>query len=128
MAMLGNSNQIIACGELDKKGVRDLLYNSDCLVLASRNEAQPLVLLEAMCTGIPVISTDCIPQSIKKLSGCTVTEIDDVAQLSEAMLKRCSDDNISSKMISSEVVNMVSQEAVGLKLEQVFKNIISSHG
>lgn len=31
-------------------------------------------------------------------------------------------------MISSEVVNMVSQEAVGLKLEQVFKNIISSHG
>lgn len=128
MAMLGNSNQIIACGELDKKGVRDLLYNSDCLVLASRSEAQPLVLLEAMCTGIPVISTDCIPQSIKKLSGCTVTKIDDAVQLSEAMLKRCSDDNINSKMISSEVVNMVSQEAVGLKLEQVFKNIISSHG
>ena len=57
-----------------------------------------------------------------------MTKIDDAVQLSEAMLKRCSDDNISSKMISSEVVNMVSQEAVGLKLEQVFKNIISSHG
>lgn len=124
----GNSNRIIVCGELDKKGVRDLLYSSDCLVLASRSEAQPLVLLEAMCTGIPVISTDCIPQSIKKLSGCTVTRIDDVVQLSDAMLKCCSDNTSNSKMISSEVVNMVSQKAVGLKLEQVFKNIISEHG
>ena len=38
------SDGVIAHGLLDKEAVRELLYQSDALVLASRSEVQPLVL------------------------------------------------------------------------------------
>lgn len=53
--------QVIVHGDLDRDHVRSLLYHSDALVLASRAEVQPLVILEALSTGIPVVSTDAVP-------------------------------------------------------------------
>ena len=50
-------------GHLGRQNVRELLWKSDALVLPSRSEAQPLVVLEALATGIPVVTTDCIPRS-----------------------------------------------------------------
>ena len=52
-------------GQLDKERIRRLLYNSDALVLATRSESQGLVLLEALSTGIPAISTEAIPKSVR---------------------------------------------------------------
>lgn len=42
----------------DRDRVTDLLGNADCLILPSWNEGQPLVILEAMSLGIPIIATD----------------------------------------------------------------------
>ena len=53
--------QVIVHGDLARDHVRSLLYHSDALVLASRAEVQPLVILEALSTGIPVVSTDAVP-------------------------------------------------------------------
>ncbi len=121
-----HSDAIHVCGELNKTGVRNLLYESDCLVLASRSESQSLVLLEAMSTGIHVISTDCIPRSVKSLSGCTTVEIDNVVQLADAMFMKVQKHEGTSRSISSEVASLASPMAVGMKLEQLFKNIILS--
>ena len=40
------------------KPVREFLHNIDCLVLLSKSECMPRVVLEAMTCGIPVISTN----------------------------------------------------------------------
>lgn len=56
-ALFANSEHIYFHGELDKEGVRTLLYQCDALVLASRSEAQVLVIMEAVCTGIPAVTT-----------------------------------------------------------------------
>ena len=72
-------------GHLDKYGVRDLLWQSDALVLPSRSEAQPLVILEALATGIPVVSTECVPASLRIPDACLIALIGDASMLAEKM-------------------------------------------
>lgn len=138
---LSCADKITIHGELDKYGVRDLLYNSDCLVLASRSESQGLVLLEAMSTGIRTISTECIPKSIRIPYGCSIVPIDDIPQMTAAMgniitmLKNSSKSSASSGIpadapfdgahLSKKVVALASPESVGKKLESLFQDIIT---
>ncbi len=111
-------------GLVDKSGVRNILYESDCLVLASRSEAQPLVLLEAMSTGIPVISTEVVPKN-QRLVGCLIVPIDDAHALYEKMCEVS--DNYTSfdgDKISAEVGLQVSPQAVGKRLTELFQELL----
>ena len=72
-------------GHLDKKGVRDLLWRCDALVLPSRSEAQPLVNLEALATGIPAVNTECIPLSARISQACRFAPVGDARMLAEKM-------------------------------------------
>ena len=119
------SGGMTSLGLLNKAQIRDLLYESDALVLASRSEVQPLVLLEAMSTGIPVIATTCIPQNLRIDGGCTIVPIDDVEALSAAMkqvMEKPFNDGLS---ISEQVKAMASPQAVGEKLESLFCSLLS---
>ena len=111
-------------GLLDRQAVRNLLYQSDALVLASRSEVQPLVLLEAMSTGIPVIATECIPQNLRIEGGCTIVPTDDVGALADAM-KLVMEKSVDGKQISEKVKAMASPQVVGQKLSNLFSQIIS---
>jgi len=42
----------------NRQNVAELLSNSDCIILSSWNEGQPLAVLEAMSLGIPIIATN----------------------------------------------------------------------
>ena len=116
--------QIITHGQIDREGVRTLLYQSDALVLASRSEVQPLVLLEAMSTGIPVIGTECTPQNQRIAGGCTVVPIDDVEALAAAMQHVAQERNTDGKAISDAVKRMASPKVVGQQLVNLFNGII----
>ena len=120
------SDGVVSHGLMDKEAVRSLLYQSDALVLASRSEVQPLVLLEAMSTGIPVVATECIPQSLRIEPGCTIVPVDDVQALSEAMrtVSRC--DTFDGKTVSEKVRQMASPEVIGQKLVALFSDILAS--
>ena len=72
-------------GNLDKQGVRELLYHSDALVLASRSESQGLVILEAISTGIPVVTTDIIPQNALVEGACLIAKAGDSSSLRHQM-------------------------------------------
>ena len=107
-------------GRIDKGNVRVVLYNSDCLVLASRSEVQPLVLLEAMSTGIPVISTECIPQSLRIEGGCSIVPIDDAEVLAQAMIEMTKK-TIDGKALSSSVEAIASPRVIGKQIEAVLR-------
>lgn len=55
----GLKNTILR-GRLDRKGVMDFYETCDALIMPSLYEAQPLVLLEAMAAGVPIIGTSVI--------------------------------------------------------------------
>ena len=120
------SDGIFSHGLLDKKAVRALLYQSDALVLASRSEVQPLVLLEAMSTGIPIIATECIPQSLRIEGGCTIVPVDDVKALTEAMKSMVQQSAFDGKAVSEKVRQMASPEVIGRRLSALFTDLLAS--
>mgnify|MGYP003295404211 CR=1 FL=1 len=105
-------------GHLEKHHVRELLYSSDALVLPSRSEAQPLVLLEAMATGIPVVSTECVPRSERIAGACLIAETGNAESLRMQMNAVRS---ITPSPVFSEAVRLLaSPHDVALKIEALF--------
>ena len=117
---------VITRGWIGKSKVRDLLYQSDALVLASRSEVQPLVLLEAMSTGIPVISTECIPQNLRIEGGSTIVPIADTEALSVAMKQAMEKEEFDGRKVSESVRQTASLNVVGQKLSDLFTDILAS--
>ena len=113
-------------GLISRDAVRDLLYQSDALVLASRSEVQPLVLLEAMSTGIPVIATTCVPQSLRLQDGCRIVAVDDVDDLSAAM-EDVMTQTVDGRQLSQQVREMASPEVIGRQLVSLFEGLIASN-
>ena len=74
-------------GTLDAEGMRRLYYQSDALVLATRNESQGLVIAEAMSTGIPAISTQGVPKSMQLDAGFRYVPVGDAEALMVEMQK-----------------------------------------
>lgn len=114
----GSNPSVIIHGNLGKDGVRDLLYHCDALVLASRSEVQPLVLLEAMATGIPVVSTEVTPQSERISNACFIAKIGHANSLREQMIKCMS--IAPSQAFSDAVTKIASPEKIARKIEKVF--------
>ena len=128
MASLVPSGGIEALGKIGRQQVRDMLYRSDCMVLASRSEAQPLSLLEAMSTGLPVIATTCVPQSLRLEKACLVVPIDDVSALADVMMKMCSETFTDGEETSRQVAQMASPSAVGKRLSEILVEAAQQEG
>lgn len=116
-------DSITSHGNLDRTQVRELLYSSDVFVLASRSEVQPLSILEAMSTGIPVVSTECVPRSLRIDNGCFIAPIDNAAKLCKLMSRLVDGNGTDGRRISCEVEKLASKEAVGKKIETEFIRI-----
>ncbi len=84
-ALFADVPNVFFHGALDKAGVRDLLYRSDALVLASRSEAQGLVIMEAISTGIPVVTTNIIPRNALLEGACLTAVVGDAVSLRQQM-------------------------------------------
>ena len=126
-ALVGQTDGVVLHGYCDKYGVREVLYQCDGMVLATRSETQGLVLLEAQSTGIPVVSTTAIPKSVRMPVGAVYVPTDDVQALTDAMLQMMREERVSAKMLHEQVEAMASPEVVGKKLEHILKEVIS-HG
>ena len=112
-------DSITCLGFLSKKQIRQMLYESDALVLATRGESQGLVLLEAMSTGIPVISTEAIPRSVRMKKGSFFVPVDDVKALETMMKKVMRMSEINGKEIALQVSRSVAPGTIACQIEQV---------
>ena len=120
------AQQVSCLDELDKEGVRSCLYESDALVLATRGESQGLVLLEALSTGIPVISTEAIPMSVRPSEGAVFVPVNDAETLMKAMLAMMEKDSVKPQELSEMVARMASPATIGRKLESVLAAVVGN--
>ena len=110
------------CGNLDKQAVRELLYQSDALVLATRDETQGLVLLEAMSTGIPVVTTEAVPQNVRIDKGCFIAPIDDAEAIADKMCEVMQLTDGEGELFSKIVAEKVSPQVIAAQLETVLRD------
>jgi len=80
-------NKIVFCGFLSQTEVRDELWNADAFVLASRAESQSIATIEALCTGLPIVCTEVVPEEVAiPTAGYCGVSVDNPQALADAML------------------------------------------
>ena len=120
VAQLSASSRVVLHGRMEKIAIRELLDQCDALVLASRSEVQPLCVLEAMSTGIPVVATEIVPECERIDGGCLIVPVDDVAALSDAMDRMMDMDFLDGEELSRKVSLIASPANVASQLEALF--------
>ncbi len=80
---LGVADWVTFTGHLENP--MPLLVECDCFVMSSRYEGQPMVILEALCLGLPVVSTrfDAVESALPRGVGLVVDQDD--AALADGM-------------------------------------------
>ncbi len=123
LATYGLGDIVELLGKVDKHGVRDILYRSDCFLFATRSEVQPLVVLEAMSTGMPVVTTEAVPKSERIDGGCFVAAVDDVEGLKDGLRRVYDMGSFDGASLSAAVAALASPKVVGKELSGLFGSL-----
>jgi glycosyltransferase involved in cell wall biosynthesis len=117
----GVGDKVICHGQIDANDMRELYHQSDAMVLATRGETQGLVIAEAMSTGIPTISTEGIPASMRLDSGYSYVPVDDAKALANEMLKAIKNPITESdgRALSQMIAERFSPNVIGAKIAEV---------
>lgn len=86
-----------------REDIPELLSAASCLVLPSLSEGLPLVVLEAMAAGIPVIATAVggVPELINNEVNGLLVDVGEVKQLSDAIVRLAMDDHLQRRLSAS---------------------------
>lgn len=115
-------------GEISYREVALEMQKAHALVLFSRYENSPCSIIEALCCGLPVISTNVggIPELIDETNGILVESNDkDALRTAFAKMK----DNYGQydrKKISQVAISRFSYNVIGKKLDAIYEALIPS--
>lgn len=119
--------QISLYGRASREEVRTLLQNSDAFVLSSKYETFGVVIIEAMACGLPVLATKCGgPESIIDSDKVGLLSEIDEERFSEKLLEMYHKRNdFDSSLIRKHVESNFSEEAVSVKLKEVYEKVLN---
>ncbi len=122
-----DTSQIEVFGEKTSTEIAALMKRSNCFVLSSHIENQPCVILEALCSGLTIISTNVggIKEEVNETNG-VLTEPHNTEELYEAMKKMMhSYSYYNLDEIARKARESYSNEAVGKQLSDIYLNVLS---
>ncbi|WP_442794955.1 glycosyltransferase [Pelobium manganitolerans] len=106
--------------------VAELMRSADAFVLNSDYEHMPCVILEALCCGLPVISTKVggVAEVINNENGILINKRSPV-ELQNAMLQMVRNPTFYNKaMISSQAIENFSYTTIGKKTADLYKELL----
>lgn len=100
---LGIASRIRWHGYASRDRVRALLAEAEVLVLPSRSENFPLVILEALHAGLPIVATTAggIPEAVRDGKEALLVEPDDVGALAGALRRVVLDEQLRRKLAAA---------------------------
>lgn len=109
-------------GLLQGQALADELASGDFLVLSSNYENMPVVILEALACGLPVVSTNVggIKEMIDNECGILVPA-KDTERLADAMQTMIENHDYDANSLRNKVLRKYSYEAVGQFLDNIYK-------
>jgi glycosyltransferase involved in cell wall biosynthesis len=100
IADAGCEDQVKVLGYLEGPARDEVLQTADCLVLPSYAEGLPMVVLEAMACGLPVIATriGAVPEAVREGQEGFLIDVGDVEALADRMLRIAEDADLRKRM------------------------------
>ncbi len=107
-------------------GIADTMRSAHCLVMFSHFENQPCTILEALCSGLPVLSSDVggIPEVLDETNGILIpAEAEDlfIAGLIDMMESYRSFDLTE---ITIQASKLYSYQAVAKRIDEIYINVL----
>jgi len=126
---IGMSDRIFLPGRIEN--VPDTIKNAGIFVLSSDTEGSPNALIEALCLGLPVISTDCpcggpadlIEDGVNGL----LIPVGDTAKMQDSLQKLISDFQLREKMSEQAIRtrDIYNPERVCSEWRELFKKLVN---
>ncbi|MGD2073053.1 MAG: glycosyltransferase, partial [Candidatus Thorarchaeota archaeon] len=113
-----------------KSNMKEIMCSADVFVLNSTLEGMPLVLLEAMSCGLPVVTTPAggIPELVRPRVDGIVTKGFEQEEYAKAILEILNDDDLRLKLANAgrkRVEDQFSADKIVPKYEKLFENILA---
>lgn len=127
-AQLNLEDCVAFVGQIPNEKVPQYMAAADILVLPSLSEGFPVVILEAMASGLPIVTTRVtgLPEIIRDGENGLLVEPRNPPQIAEKVLLLFRDDALKEKISrnNKEEAKKYSWEAVVQKLEEIYRNYL----
>lgn len=125
---LGVGDTVVTHGWLSEQAAADLLDRSHILVLPSRNEGQPMAVLEAMARGMCVVASGAggLPEMVGGGCGLIVAP-DEVDSIAAALKKAIDDTDLRVRLGSAardRCANTFDVEAVARQIDSLYRQVV----
>ncbi len=126
---LGIADLVAFHGLQPKERIAELMRESSFFVLPSLCENQPVVLIESMTSGLPVVATDVggVPEIVDDAFGMLVppADSDALGEAIEQMLEHHAD--YPSEALAAAARERFSHEVIGARWTEVYDDAIAAH-
>jgi glycosyltransferase involved in cell wall biosynthesis len=118
---------IFFTGVISYEEVAEQFRKADALIMFSRYENLPCVILEALCSGLPVITTDVggIREVINEKNGILIPAENENELLAAAEYLLENLEKYNKESIASSAQKIFNYEIVGKQFDEVYKTVIS---
>lgn len=123
--LLLTGNQVIFKDEMPYSGVAKEMQQSSAFILFSRIENLPCVVLEALCCGLPVVTSDVggIKEVIENRNGILV-ESENESELKEAMKKMMLNYSTYNKKVIAQTATLkFNYQEIGRQIHDIYSEI-----